>query len=126
MAHAFGVPEALLSKDATYANMQASLTLYARQTILPRVLILEQKLNEMLTPLYGDRLFLAAEHPVPADEAFELEKAQIAIRAGVLSKSEIRRAMGFSDISPEEFSNNPAIAADAITATPADQAMGTQ
>ena len=63
---------------------------------------------------------------MPADEAFELEKAQIAIRAGVLSKSEIRRAMGFSDISPEEFSNNPAIAADAITATPADQAMGTQ
>lgn len=121
LAHAFGVPEALLSKDATYANMQASLTLYARQTILPRVLILEQKLNEMLTPLYGDRLFLAAENPVPADEAFELEKTQIAIRAGVLSKTEIRRAMGFSDTPPEESSENPAIAADGVTTAPADQ-----
>ncbi len=121
LAHAFGVPEALLSKDATYANMQASLALYARQTILPRVLILEQKLNEMLTPRYGDRLFLAAENPVPADEAFELEKTQIAIRAGVLSKSEIRRAMGFSDIPPEESSDNPSLAADARTIAPADQ-----
>ena len=121
LAHAFGVPEALLSKDATYANMQASLTLYARQTILPRVLILEQKLNEMLTPLYGDRLFLAAENPVPADAAFDLEKTQIAIRAGVLSKSEIRRAMGFSDMPPEESGENPAIAADGVTTAPADQ-----
>ena len=121
LAHAFGVPEALLSKDATYANMQASLTLYARQTILPRVLILEQKLNEMLTPLYGDRLFLAAENPVPADEAFELEKTQIAIRAGVLSKTEIRRAMGFSDTPPEQYSSTPAIAADGVTTAPADQ-----
>ena len=121
LAHAFGVPEALLSKDATYANMQASLTLYARQTILPRVLILEQKLNEMLTPLYGDRLFLAADNPVPADEAFELEKTQIAIRAGVLTKSEIRRAMGFSDFPPEESSDNPSVAADAITSAPAGQ-----
>ena len=126
LAHAFGVPEALLSKDATYANMQASLTLYARQAILPRVLILEQKLNEMLTPLYGDRLFLAAENPVPADETFELEKTQIAIRAGVLTQAEIRRAMGFSDLPPLQSISNPAIAADAITTAPADQPMATQ
>ncbi len=96
MANAFGVPEAFLSKDATFANMQAGMTLYARQTILPRVLILEQKLNEMLAPLYGPRLFLAADNPVPEDEAFKLQKTQIAINAGVLSREEIRAALGFS------------------------------
>lgn len=122
LAGAFGVPEALLSKDATFANMQASMTLYARQTILPRVLILEQKLNEMLTPRYGPRLFLAADNPVPEDESFNLQKAQLAINAGVLTKNEIRVIAGFAPASLEEQnlnSPNSQIAADAITQPPA-------
>ncbi len=118
LAGAFGVPEALLSKDATFANMQASMTLYARQTILPRVLILEQKLNEMLTPRYGPRLFLAADNPVPEDESFNLQKVQIAIAANVLTKDEIRIATGFSPSATQEEnlnSPNADIAADALT-----------
>ncbi len=111
LALAFGVPEALLSKDATYANMQASETLYARQTILPRVLILEQKLNEMLTPRFGKQLFLAADNPVPADEAFNLQKAQMAIKAGVLTREEIRRLAGFDALPPVSTSQ----ASDAMT-----------
>ena len=107
-----------MSKDATYANMQASLTLYARQTILPRVMILEQKLNEMLAPRYGDRLFLAAENPVPADEAFELQKTQIAINAGVLSADEIRAATGYSARPDDAGYGNPNRAAEAISEGP--------
>ncbi len=118
LANAFGVPEALLSKDATYANMQASLTLYARQTILPRVMILEQKLNEMLAPRYGERLFLAAENPVPADEAFELQKTQIAINAGVLSADEIREATGYAARPDNAGYVNPNRAAEAISEGP--------
>lgn len=120
LANAFGVPEALLSKDATFANMQASLTLYARNTILPRVLILEQKLNEMLVPLYGDRLFLAAENPVPADEAFDLEKVQIAIHAGVLSREEIREATGFK---PASTYSNSTQEANVLTTTETGNAI---
>ena len=119
LANAFGVPEALLSKDSTYANMQASLTLYARNTILPRVLILEQKLNEMLVSRYGPRLFLAAENPVPADEAFELEKVQIAIQAGVLSPDEIRTVAGFKPLQGGNTYTNPSRQAGQITAAPA-------
>jgi HK97 family phage portal protein len=107
LALAFGVPEALLSKDATYANMQASETLYARQTILPRVLILEQKLNEMLTPRFGRHLFLAADNPVPADEAFNLQKAQLAINAGVLTRGEIRQLAGYNAHLPTSASQTP-------------------
>ena len=119
LANAFGVPEALLSKDSTYANMQASLTLYARNTILPRVLILEQKLNEMLVARYGPQLFLAAENPVPADETFELEKVQIAIQAGVLSPNEIRTAAGFQPREGGDTYANPSRQADQLTAAPA-------
>ncbi len=118
LANAFGVPEALLSKDATYANLQASLTLYARQTILPRVLILEQKLNERLTPRYGERLFLAADNPVPADETFELQKTQIAIHAGVLTANEIREATGYAAPGDGARYVNPNRAAEAITEGP--------
>ncbi len=108
LALAFGVPEALLSKDATYANMQASETLYGRQTILPRILILEQKLNELLVPRFGGNLFLAADNPVPADAAFDLQKAQVAISAGVLSHEEIRRLAGFDAVVPASVSAGPA------------------
>ena len=121
LANAFGVPEALLSKDATYANMQASLTLYARNTILPRVLILEQKLNEMLVSRYGPRLFLAAENPVPADETFELQKVQIAIDAGVLTPNEIRMAAGFKPLEDQATYANPSRQADQLTTAPSTQ-----
>ncbi len=114
LANAFGVPEALLSKDATYANMQASLTLYARQTILPRLLIVEQKLNEMLCPRYSDRLFLAADNPVPEDAAFELQKTQMAIAAGALSIAEIRQAAGYGPVGSGDAFDNPSRAADAL------------
>ncbi len=125
LANAFGVPEALLSKDATYANMQASLTLYARNTILPRVLILEQKLNEMLVSRYGPRLFLAAENPVPADETFELEKVQIAIQAGVLSPNEIRAVAGFKPLHGGDTYANPARQADQFTTAPVTDSVQT-
>ncbi len=121
LANAFGVPEALLSKDSTYANMQASLTLYARNTILPRVLILEQKLNEMLVSRYGPRLFLAAANPVPADETFELQKVQIAIHAGVLTPDEIRVAAGFKPLADQATYTNPARQADQLTTAPSMQ-----
>ncbi len=126
LALAFGVPEALLSKDATYANMQASETLYARQTILPRVLILEQKLNEMLTPRFGRHLFLAADNPVPADEAFNLQKAQVAIQAGVLTSEEIRQLAGFDAQLPNSVSEAPNAITDPETHLPEADNLRTQ
>ncbi|MGC8553757.1 MAG: hypothetical protein ACP5O7_12980 [Phycisphaerae bacterium] len=91
-----------------------ALTLYARQTILPRLLIIEQKLNEMLCPRYSDRLFLAADNPVPEDAAFELQKTQMAIAAGALSTAEIRQAAGYGPIGLGDAFDNPSQAADAL------------
>ncbi len=126
LALAFGVPEALLSKDATYANMQASETLYARQTILPRVLILEQKINELLVPRFGPNLFLAADNPVPADAAFDLQKAQVAISAGALSREEIRRLAGYDRQVPASVTEAPGSITEPAPTTPPAQDMGTE
>ncbi len=121
LCNAFGVPESLVSKDTTYANMQAAMSHYMRHTILPRILIIEQKLNAMLTPLYEGRLFLAAENPVPQDAALGLQRTQVAIGAGVLTPEEIRQSTGFAAASPAP--ENTQQAADAqtekATATPA-------
>ena len=126
LALAFGVPEALPSKDSTYANMQASATLYARQTILPRVLILEQKLNELLVPRFGPNLFLAADNPVPADEAFDLQKVQVAVNAGVLSREEIRELAGYDRQLPASVSQSPAAITDPPAETPSAADMRTE
>lgn len=120
LCNAFGVPESLVSKDTTYANMQAAMAHYMRHTILPRILIIEQKLNAMLTPLYGPRLFLAAENPVPQDAEFALQRTQVAIGAGVLTPEEIRQSTGFAVAGPPLV--NMEQAADAQTEKAAEKA----
>lgn len=115
---AFGLPEALLSKDATYANMQSSLHLHALQAVKPRVELIEAELNRRLVPIYGADLVLAADNPVPAEEAVNIQRAQIALTAGVITPNEARAALGFDRLESEGADQLPrqaAAAADAVT-----------
>lgn len=90
ICNAFGVPEALLSKDANYANMDASLRLWAERAIKPKCSLIEQILNETLCMEFGDNLFVVFDSPIPSDKEFNLKRQQVAITSGALSVNEIR------------------------------------
>lgn len=106
VANASGVPYALLTNDNNYANMEASLTLWAKRAVLPRVMLLEQVINDSLVPLFGDdTLFIEFCNPVPEDAKHELEetkvdleKAQIGVSAGALTTNEVRQLLGFEAV----------------------------
>ncbi len=97
-ARAFGVPLAMMGDGATFANQSGAAHLHAKHTVLPQVLRIEQALNSDLVRRYGEDLFLAAENPVPRDEAGEIQKTTLAIQAGVLTRNEIRSRLGFDQI----------------------------
>ncbi|HTV49528.1 MAG TPA: phage portal protein [Phycisphaerae bacterium] len=118
LCNAYGIGEALVSKDATFANMAGAIHLHAVNTILPRLLILEQSLNQELVAMYGSGLFLAFENPIPADENNKLQRTQVGVAAKVLTDNEIRVSLGFDkrdDALADELPANRQADAEQIT-----------
>ncbi len=103
LATAFDVPETLLSaSDATYANLEKAIYLHAKFGILPRCLPIQQRLNVRLTPLFGERLFLAFDNPVPEDDQFDLQKKTFAAQNGAMTVNEIRQVAGLAAVTGGE------------------------
>lgn len=84
---ASGYPYVFVMGDATYANMESAMELWGRQTISPKVLDLEQVLNDSLVPLFGDSLYIEFGNPVPEDEQFELEEQKVNILLATEARS---------------------------------------
>lgn len=106
------LPYALVTNDSNYANMEASLELWARYGVLPPLSLIEKKINKYLMPLYGadgssggNTCFFAFDNPVPEDEQFELEEQKqadtlfvAAIQARAVTPNEIRARLGLDPI----------------------------
>jgi HK97 family phage portal protein len=97
---AYGVPQALATKDTNLANLQASLNQHARFGIKPRLVTRDEVLNRALIPLYDDsgRLFACSDNPVPEDETLLLNKRTAMSSTGTMKPNEWRTAEGL----PEE------------------------
>lgn len=100
---AYGIPPALISKDATYSNLEGSLELWGRQALCPRVHLIQETLNGNKDKLQiSDDVMVVFDSPTPEDDSFELEeakvnvtKAQIAVMTnGVVTKDELRDMLG--------------------------------
>ena len=98
IAAIFGVPMSLLTvediKSAPVMGMVVGSTAYARRTIRPRCMRIEQKLNEQLLPLYDPKLFVAFDNPVPED------------RAAATLEREANLRMGYTTINEERLEDN--------------------
>jgi len=71
----FPVPIGLIDSSqisrAPRSGMEGSDLYMAMYNTLPRCTRIEQKLNEQLTPMYDERLFLAFDNPVPKDRQMQ-------------------------------------------------------
>jgi HK97 family phage portal protein len=71
----FGVPTGFARPDKiSRANLFGMMDLYMNWTINPRLVSVEQKLNEHFTPNWGDNLFLLFDNPRPEDAEFRLKQ----------------------------------------------------
>lgn len=93
---AYGVPQAMCSKETNKANLEASLMMHARFGILPRLNTVDEALNRVLVPLYDDsgRLFLASDNPIKEDRKAQLDEMVAMLKEGVATRNEGRVFMG--------------------------------
>ncbi len=100
IAAAFGVPMSKLTTEAVnMANAMAGETQYQRDTIVPRLRIIEQKNNEKILPMYDDRLFVAFDDPVPENQDMKLKEMQANLGSYVTTINEERESLGMESVS---------------------------
>lgn len=94
----FGQSLGLYDKDATRANAQVASMTFMRDTIRPRLIRMEQKLNEKLLPRYDEKLFVAFDDPVPVDRELRLKEIETHLKSGYGSINEERLVDNLEDV----------------------------
>ena len=98
IAAAFGVPMSLLTPENTNrANADAANYAYQRDTIHPRLIMREQKINEKIMPLYDPKLFCMFDNPVMEDNEAVRKKIESGTKIGLFTINESRRMFGEQD-----------------------------
>ena len=72
---------------------------FQKETILPRLKRIENKINEKLLPLWDKSLIVEFESPVPEDREFELKQWEMWLKNYVRSINEYREYLGIKSAS---------------------------
>lgn len=99
---AFSVPVGLIDttqiSKAPRSGMEGSDIFMAQFNTLPRLLRIEQKLNEQLCPMYDNRLFVAFDDPVPKNTEAQTQDDVKKLEAGLITINEIRERDGLAPV----------------------------
>jgi len=98
ICNAFGQNLGMYDKDANRANAETASYVYMRDTIRPRCLRLEQKINEKLMPMYDEALFVAFDDCVPDDKEYRLKELETHLKTGYSSINEERQEDGWERV----------------------------
>jgi len=85
IVNAYGQSLGLYDKDATRANAEVASFTHMKDTIRPRLIRKEEKLNEKLTPKFDEKLFVAFDDPVPPDKEYRLKEKESNLKTGYTS-----------------------------------------
>jgi len=85
IVNAYGQSMGLYDKDATRANAEVASFTHMKDTIRPRLVRMEEKLNEKLTPKFDDKLFVSFDDPVPIDKELRLKEKETHLKWGYSS-----------------------------------------
>jgi HK97 family phage portal protein len=109
IAAAFRVPLAkLITEDVNKSNAEAAQEDFLRDTVVPRLTRLEEKINEKLMPEYGPEYFVAFENPLPEDREFRLNERSQNIKVGYTTRNEERAIDGLPPL-PEGGDSLPSL-----------------
>ncbi len=112
VAAIFGVPLSKLTvENVNRANAEAGNFAYQKDTILPRITINEQKLNEQFLPLYDEDIFVMYDNPVPEDKEFELKRSASFLNTAQTTINEERTKIGLESV---EWGDVPLVSAGTI------------
>lgn len=87
---AFSQTLGMYDSNATRSNAESAILLYTKNAIYPRLLRMEEKINEKIMPRYDDRLFVAYDDPTPQDKEFRLKEIRTLLETGYSTVDEQR------------------------------------
>ena len=94
LANAYGQSLGMYDENATRANSEMADYTYKRDTVRPRCIRMEEKINEQVMPLYDDSIFVMFDNPVPEDRDFELRERTEHVKAKITTINEERIKIG--------------------------------
>jgi len=97
IVNAFGQSMGMYDKDATRANAEVATFMFMRDTIKPRCLRAEQKLNEKLIPQFDPGLWVAFDDCVPENREVRLKEIEAHLKSGYSTPNEERRKDNIED-----------------------------
>ena len=101
----FGVPLSFVKPtEISRANMWASIDMWMNFTINPKLVMLEQKLNEQFTPNFGEGLFLLFDNARPEDPEFRMKQIESHIKT---KYSSINQERAIDGLEPVEWGEKP-------------------
>jgi hypothetical protein len=92
------VPITKIDPSQVRSNNKQGNTEYNMDTIAPRCIRFEEKINERLMPMFDDRLFVMFDNPVGDDEAFALTERESNLKTGLVSINEERMKLGMEEV----------------------------
>jgi HK97 family phage portal protein len=99
IASAFGVPMSkLTTTDVNLANAEIGEEQYIQDTILPRLTLIEEKINEKLVPIYDENLFVAYDPISKEDKDFILRERESNLLHQVTTINEERLRLGMEAV----------------------------
>jgi HK97 family phage portal protein len=92
----FGVPASMLGlvEDVNRANADANYRTFQSEVILPRLIMIAEKLTQDLCPMFDAKLSVAFENPVPEDAERKREDRTANLQIGYTSINEERAKEG--------------------------------
>jgi len=104
---AYGVPMSKVTTEkVNLANAEIGEIQYRRDTIVPRLNRIQDKLNQDAMPKYDERLFVAFDNPVPEDKEFKLKERESNLKNYVITINEAREEIGKEPVS---WGNTPLV-----------------
>jgi len=102
---AYGVPMSFVKvQEVSRANAWASFYIYAQYTINPKLILIEQKLNEVFTPHWDKNLVLLFDDATPVDRDYRLLEKRTNLETKYSSINEERENDG---LEPVEWGKEP-------------------
>ena len=95
--NAYGQTLGMYSEQANRANSEMASYIYLRDTIRPRHMRLEQKLNAKLVMRYDEKLFCAFDNCVPEDREAIRKENETYVKNGTISRNEARKRADFDE-----------------------------
>jgi len=104
--NAYGQSLGMYDENATRANSETADYTYKRDTVRPRAIRMEQKINEKFMPLYDENIFVMFDSPVPEDREFALRERETNLRSYYSSINLERAKVGEE---PVPWGNTPLV-----------------